>query len=56
VTPVEVKKAELKLAAMAVCHTSFNAVDHIGEILCEEGKGSYLEKIKLHRTKESIKC
>jgi len=49
----EVKKLELKLAAMAVCHTSFNAMDHIGEILKEQGKGSTFEKVKLHRTKES---
>jgi hypothetical protein len=49
----EVKKVELKLTAMAVCHTSFNALNHIGEIVEEEGKGSNLQKIKLHRTKES---
>jgi len=47
-----VKKVELKLTAMAVCHTSFNAMDHIGEIVSNEGQGSYFEKIKLHRTKE----
>ncbi len=49
----ETKKLELKLAAMAVCHTSFNAMDHISEILKEEGKGTAFEKVKLHRTKES---
>jgi hypothetical protein len=53
VIPSELKKVELKLTAMAICHTSFNALDHISEILGEEGKGSYLEKIKLHRTKAS---
>jgi hypothetical protein len=51
VTTSEVKKVELKLTAMAVCHTSFKALDHISEIICDEGKGSYLEKIRLHRTK-----
>jgi hypothetical protein len=44
----EVKKVELKLTALAVCHTSFNALNHIGEIVGEEGKGSNLRKIKLH--------
>jgi hypothetical protein len=53
VVPDEVKKLELKLTAMAVCHTSFNTMDHISEILKEEGKGSTMEKIKLHRTKEN---
>ncbi len=52
VTSSEIKKLELKLAAMAVCHTSFNTMDHISEILREEGKGSTFEKVKLHRTKE----
>jgi hypothetical protein len=51
VISTELKKAELKLAAMAVCHTSFNSLDHIGEIVSEEGRGSNLEKIRLHRTK-----
>jgi hypothetical protein len=53
VVPLEVKKLEIKLAALAVCHTSFNTVNHMSEILKEEGKGSALEKIKLHRTKVS---
>ncbi len=39
VTPVRVKKVELKLTAMAVCNTSFNAMDHIGEIVSNEGQG-----------------
>ena len=52
----EVKRLELKLAVMTVCHTSFNAIDHIGEILKEEGKGSTFEKIKLHRTKTTALC
>jgi hypothetical protein len=52
IIPVEVKKVELKLTAMAVCHTSFNAMDHICEIVSSEGKGSLFEKIKLRRTKE----
>jgi hypothetical protein len=54
VIPSEVKKVELKLTAMAVCHTSFNALNHISDLVCQEGKGSHLEKIKLHRTKEII--
>jgi hypothetical protein len=49
----EVKRLELKLAAMAVRHTSFNTMDHISKILKEEGKGSTFKKVKLHRTKES---
>jgi hypothetical protein len=55
VIPVQVKKLELKLAVMTVCHLSFNSVDHISEILKEEGAGSNFEKIKLHRTKERAK-
>jgi hypothetical protein len=54
VVKTEVKKIELKLALMAVCHTSFNGFIHFGEILSEEGKGSNLKKIKLHRTKVSF--
>jgi hypothetical protein len=52
VIPNEVKKVELKLTVMAVCHTSFNALNHISDLVCQEGEGSYLQKIKLHRTKE----
>ncbi len=49
----DVKKLELKLTAMAICHTSFNTMDNVSEILKEEGKGSTFEKVKLGRTKES---
>lgn len=52
VIPIELKKVELKLTMMAVCHTSFKAVNHISELVRKEGEGSYLQKIKLHRTKE----
>jgi hypothetical protein len=47
-----VKKLELKLTAMAVCHFSFNTLDHVSDVLKEEGKGSTFKKIKLHRTKD----
>jgi hypothetical protein len=49
----EVKKAELKLAAGFVCHTSFNSSDHMNELYKEIGKGSLLDNIRLHRTKAS---
>ena len=49
--PEEVKRLELKFAAMSVCHTSFRTIDHISEIMKEEGKGSIFENVKLHRTK-----
>jgi hypothetical protein len=32
----EVKRAELKLTMMSVCHTSCRAIDHISEIVCTE--------------------
>jgi hypothetical protein len=52
VVPLQVKKLELKLTAMAVCHFSFNTLDHVSDVLKEEGKGSTFKKIKLHRTKD----
>jgi hypothetical protein len=52
--PNKVIKLELKLAALADCHTYFNTVDHISE---RRGEAlplqSTLEKTKLRRTKTS---
>ena len=43
--------AELQLAIFTACHTSFQAVDHLGEVISHNGKGSPLGRIKLHSTK-----
>ena len=52
-TPDEVKELELKLAALVCCHSSISAIDHIGELIQSSGKGTKLEKIRIHRTKAS---
>jgi hypothetical protein len=44
IIPVEYKKVKLNLTAMAVCHTSFNAMDHICEIVSSEGRDPSLRK------------
>ena len=49
-----VKELELQLAVNITCHSSIMAVDHLSEIMVQHGKGSKLEKIKLHRTKCSL--
>lgn len=41
----------MKLAVLVACHASTRAVDHIGEVVRDLGKGSLLEKLRLHRTK-----
>ena len=46
-----VKEMELQLAVNITCHGSIMAVDHLSEIMVQHGKGSKLEKVKLHRTK-----
>ena len=48
------KEMELQLAVGITCHSSIMAVDHLGEIMAQHGKGSKLEKLKLHRTKCSL--
>ena len=45
---------ELQIAVAVTCHSSINAVDHLGEIVVQHGKGSKLEQLKLHRTKCSL--
>ncbi|XP_076049662.1 uncharacterized protein LOC143030398 [Oratosquilla oratoria] len=50
-TPNDVKQAELELAVAVYCHCSTSSVDHIGEMIKKNGKGSILGKINLHRTK-----
>ena len=45
------KKAELELAVAASCHFSTLAIDHFGEIIKRNAKGSVMEKLRLHRTK-----
>lgn len=53
VSPVSdsVKRAELELAVTMCCHCSIQTIDHLGEIVKRNGKGSTLENIRLHRTK-----
>ena len=46
-----VKKVELKLAVLTACHFSISAIDHLSSFLEENGQGSDLGKVKLHRTK-----
>ena len=45
------KKIELKFAAAITCHCAIRSIDHIGEIIVQNGRGSQLEEMKLHRTK-----
>ena len=47
----EKKRVELELAVAMSCHCSTASVDHLGEIIRRNGKGSELQNIKLHRTK-----
>ncbi len=46
-----VKHAEIELAVSTACHCSIKVIDHISEVVKKHGKGSSLERIKLHRTK-----
>lgn len=46
-----VKKTELELAVAVCCHCSMKTIDHLGEIIKKNGKGSNLGSINLHRTK-----
>lgn len=47
----ELKRAELELALATCCHCSINAIDHLGEVIRKNAKGSTLENLRLHRTK-----
>ncbi|KAH0557460.1 hypothetical protein KQX54_006348 [Cotesia glomerata] len=49
----ELKIAEIKMALYVANHSSIKSVDHLGEVLKQLGKGSQLEKVRLHRTKAS---
>ena len=49
--PDSVRKAELELAVCICCHTSFLAVDYLGEVMKRHGAGSTIGAINLHRTK-----
>ncbi|KAF2889476.1 hypothetical protein ILUMI_16697, partial [Ignelater luminosus] len=48
---VSQKETDLKLAMFIAVHSGMNSADHLCEILQVDGKGSNLEKVKLHRTK-----
>ncbi|XP_047736335.1 SCAN domain-containing protein 3-like [Hyalella azteca] len=45
------KKIELELSVVMSCHCAIRSVDHISDFLTKYGKGSDLEKIRLHRSK-----
>ena len=47
----QVKDAEIKLAVVMSCHSAILTIDHLGEVILQNGNGSKLEKIKLHRRK-----
>ncbi|KAK4323812.1 hypothetical protein Pmani_005513 [Petrolisthes manimaculis] len=47
----EKKRVELELAVAVSCHSSTSSVDHLGEFMRKNGKGSKLQDIQLHRTK-----
>ncbi|XP_042212509.1 SCAN domain-containing protein 3-like [Homarus americanus] len=42
---------ELEFAVAISCHCSTASVDHLGELMKKNGKGSELENLQLHRTK-----
>ena len=47
----EVKIAEIELAVTMACHSAILTVDHLGEIIVRNTKGSKVEKLKMHRKK-----
>ncbi|XP_011701060.1 PREDICTED: uncharacterized protein LOC105457853, partial [Wasmannia auropunctata] len=47
------KMTEIKLCMHMAAHNSIKNIDHLSELLKECGKGSDLEKLRLHRTKTS---
>lgn len=47
----EIKIAEVELAVTMACHSALLTMDHLGEVIARNAKGSQLEKIRLHRTK-----
>lgn len=47
------KMTEIKLCMHVAAHNSIKNIDHLSELLKECGKGSDLEKLRLHRTKTS---
>ncbi len=47
----KVKVAEIELSVCTACHCAIRTIDHLGEIVAKNGKGSILGKVKLHRTK-----
>eukprot|EP00794_Sanderia_malayensis_P002936 gene2936-biopygen2413 len=46
-----VKEAEIELSVSVACHSAIMTIDHLGEVIVKNGKGSKLENIKLHRRK-----
>eukprot|EP00795_Rhopilema_esculentum_P009994 gene9994-18621_t len=50
-TKRDVKEAEIQIAVGIACHSAILAVDHLGELMVQHGKGSALGEMQLHRTK-----
>ena len=48
---VALKTVELEIATTVACHMAILAVNHLGEVIARNGKGSCLQELKLHRTK-----
>ncbi|XP_068225886.1 protein FAM200C-like [Palaemon carinicauda] len=47
----EIKRVEIELAVSFAYHCTIASVDHVGEVIKRNGKGSILENIQIHRTK-----
>ena len=50
-TKRDVKEAEIQIAVGIACHSAILAVDHLGELMVQHGKGSALGEMQLHHTK-----
>ena len=48
---VAVKTAELEIDTTVACHLTILAIDHLSEVIAKNGKGSYLQDMKLYWTK-----
>ena len=45
------KRIETEISVFVACHCSLSSVDHLGEMIKKNGKGSDFENMQLHRTK-----
>lgn len=51
VASTDAKTTDLRLAMFTAIHSTVKSIDHLSELLQVLGKGTRLEKIRLHRTK-----